>query len=105
MHYCGEQLEAINFFAEEKTCCAEGEEMPGCCDDVPKTELQNAEQNTSKTVNVQFITAVLLPYPHLLADIIECMSWYKEEQAIAFPLDDAPPSGLPIYIVNEIFLI
>ncbi|WP_186756404.1 HYC_CC_PP family protein [Echinicola salinicaeni] len=105
MHYCGEQLEAINFFAEEIKCCPEEDEMPGCCDDVPKTALQNAEQNTSKTVNVQFISAVILPYPHLLADIIECISWTKEVESINFPLDEAPPNDLPIYIENEIFLI
>ncbi|UCS95947.1 hypothetical protein KZP23_12215 [Echinicola marina] len=105
MHYCGEQLEAINFFAEEKNCCADGEEMPGCCDDVPKTALQNAEQNTLKTVNLQFITSVFLPYPHLLADIIACISWSQEEEAVAFPMDNAPPRDLPLYIENEIFLI
>jgi hypothetical protein len=53
MHYCGEEFQRINLFAETKTCCPSEEPMPGCCDDVSNLELPNADQQVSDLLDFQ----------------------------------------------------
>jgi len=105
MHYCGEQWERINFFMEEKGCCPNGKEIPGCCDDIPKADLQNADQNMAKLADIQFWNQALLPLPHLLSDILLCLAQQEKEQPVQYVPDKAPPETIPIYIKHQTFLI
>ncbi|WP_460539395.1 hypothetical protein [Echinicola sediminis] len=105
MHYCGASFERINFFMEDKGCCPDGEEMPGCCDDIPKADLQNADQSMAKIATVQFWNLSLLPLPHLLSDILLCLAQQEEVPSVRYISDSAPPQSIPIYIEHQIFLI
>ncbi|AWW31904.1 hypothetical protein DN752_18155 [Echinicola strongylocentroti] len=105
MHYCGEELARINFFAEEKNCCPDGDEMPGCCDDVPKTELQNSDQSLAKLVDMHFYNASLLPLPDLMSEILVCLAQQTEKYPTIRLQSEAPPSLVPIHIKHQTFLI
>ncbi|GGF16138.1 HYC_CC_PP family protein [Echinicola rosea] len=105
MHYCGEELAHINLFAADKNCCPGGEEMPGCCDDVPKTDLQNADQNLARLMDVYFYNTSLLPLPDLMSEILVCLAQQTEKYPTLRLQSEAPPSLVPIHIKHQTFLI
>ncbi|WP_200976267.1 hypothetical protein [Echinicola sp. 20G] len=105
MHYCGDTLERINLFAEEKTCCENEKEMPGCCDDVPKTDLQNTDQSNAKPLGFDFFNITALPVPHLLSEILVCISQQGYQLPTTFVPDKVLSSTIPIHIQFQRFLI
>ncbi|QDH79643.1 hypothetical protein FKX85_11595 [Echinicola soli] len=105
MHYCGEELAHINLFAEDKNCCPDGEEMPGCCDDVPNTDLQNSDQNLAKLVDMHFYNASLLPLPDLMSEILVLLAQQIENYPKICLKSVGPPSLVPIHIKHQTFLI
>ncbi len=105
MHYCGDDLALINLFGEDKTCCPEGEEMPGCCDDVSHLDLQNNEENPTSILHFQFLKAEIAPVPKLLFDILDCLSHHLEAKPAFYLEDIAPPEENSLHILIQVFLI
>lgn len=79
--------------------------MPGCCDDIPKTELENTDQNIAKLVDMHFYNASLVPLPNLMAEILVCMAQQKGKLPEVPFEKDGPPSWVPIHVMHQTFLI
>lgn len=103
MHFCGDDFQRINIFAEYKTCCESNTPMPGCCDDVSNLELPNSDQQVSDILDFQ---------PHFIE--LFTIDSPKELQLVLYPIDEktaftdsSPPifQNTPIYIFCQVFLI
>lgn len=103
MHFCGDDFQRINVFAEYKTCCESNVPMPGCCDDISNLELPNTDQQLSDVLDFQplSIDFYTIQVPFELA-VIPTVG--KEKTAFA---DSSPPifQSTPIYIFCQVFLI
>lgn len=103
MHFCGDNFERINIFAEYKTCCESNVPMPGCCDDISSLELPNTDQQISDLLDFKafifdFNISVL---PSLLPSTIP---FVVEKTDFT---DSSPPllQKTAIYIFYQVFLI
>lgn len=103
MHFCGDDFQRINVFAEYKTCCESNIPMPGCCEDVSNLELPNTDQQLSE----------LLSFQPILVDLFSAQAPLElgfiptlGEEKTAFA-DSSPPifHNTPIYIFCQVFLI
>nr|WP_262918405.1 hypothetical protein [Belliella filtrata] len=103
MHFCGDDFQRINVFAEYKTCCESSTPMPGCCDDVSNLELPNTDQQVSDVLYFQ-----PRAFEQLIADFsFELpLNFTATEEITAFA-DSSPPifQDTPIYIFCQVFLI
>ncbi|MDN3670191.1 hypothetical protein QWY93_12735 [Echinicola jeungdonensis] len=105
LHFCGEDFARINLFGEDKTCCPEGEEKPGCCDDISHIDLQNGDENPTSIPHYQFLKAEIAPVPKLLFDILDCLSQNLELKPLLYQEDNAPPEENSLHIRHQVFLI
>lgn len=103
MHFCGDNFERINIFAEYKTCCESKVPMPGCCEDIASFELPNTDQQISDLLDFK---ALVFDYnvsvlPSLLPSILPFVV-----EKIDFT-DSSPPifQETDIYILLQVFLI
>ncbi|EOZ95794.1 hypothetical protein A33Q_3156 [Indibacter alkaliphilus LW1] len=103
MHFCGDDFQRINVFAEYKTCCETNTPMPGCCDDVSNLELPNTDQQVSDILDFQPQTFELLNAA-LRFELPINFIVFEEKTAFA---DSSPPifHNTPIYIFCQVFLI
>lgn len=103
MHFCGDDFQRINVFAEYKTCCASNTPMPGCCEDISNLELPNTDQQVSDLLNFQPQTFELLN-PEVSFELSAPFEVLEEK--IAFS-NSSPPTfhNTPIYIFCQVFLI
>jgi hypothetical protein len=104
MHFCGEEFQRINLFAEAKTCCPSQEPMPGCCDDVSNLELPNTDQQISDVLDFQpSAFEVICPE---LGNYSVPVSEIALELTLGFA-DSSPPLVLntPLFLLHCIFLI
>ncbi|MFD2037675.1 hypothetical protein ACFSKL_22970 [Belliella marina] len=103
MHYCGDDLQRINVFAEYKTCCESNTPMPGCCDDVSNLELPNTDQQVTDLLDFQaFVSGYLAPiFQFEISSIL-----LNGDEKITFS-DSSPPifHNTPIHIFCQVFLI
>jgi hypothetical protein len=103
MHFCGEDFQRINVFAEYKTCCESNTPMPGCCDDISNLELPNSDQQISDLLDFQAlgIDHIVSTLPIQLPATLFAIT---EKTAFA---DSSPPilQNTPIYIFCQVFLI
>jgi hypothetical protein len=103
MHFCGEDFQRINLFAEYKTCCESNTPMPGCCDDISKQELPNTDQQISDLLDFQALGIdYIISTPHI--ELPNTVIRITEKTAFA---DSSPPifHNTPIYIFCQVFLI
>jgi hypothetical protein len=103
MHYCGDDFQRINVFAEYKTCCESKTPMPGCCDDVSNLELPNTDQQVSDILDFNTLS-VDVPNQFFYSDYTIILFDSSEKTAFA---DSSPPiiQDTPIYIFCQVFLI
>lgn len=103
MHFCGDDFQRINVFAEYKTCCESNTPMPECCEDVTNLELPNTDQQVSDVLNFQPQTFELLNAA-LRFELPINFIVFEEKTAFA---DSSPPifHNTPIYIFCQVFLI
>jgi len=105
LHYCSEKLEAINFYTENKKCCAATEENNDCCEDVFSLDQQNSEQTQSPIVDFQFqksdINFALTAFSALLNSLLFSSD---TESKLSLP-DQLYSPQLPLHIKNQTFLI
>ncbi len=103
MHFCGDDFQRINVFAEYKSCCESNTPMSGCCDDVSNFELPNADQQVSNVLNFQPQTFELL---NAEVSFELPLNFIVSEEKTAFA-DSSPPifHNTPIYIFCQVFLI
>jgi hypothetical protein len=104
MHYCGDDFQLINLYAESKTCCESKEPMPGCCDDVSKLELPNTDQ---QQIDVLDFSPELKALSVIKVDFFEFNSIKFIGEAVFGFSDSSPPflPNTPIFIANQVFLI
>jgi hypothetical protein len=103
LHFCSEKLQAINFYAEQKKCCAASEENSDCCEDI--FSLDNTEQTTAALADIQFqkvdLKVGLTEFFALLSahtvSLNDDLKW-SEKEHIYHP-------NLPIFIKHQTFLI
>ncbi|PRY88542.1 HYC_CC_PP family protein [Mongoliibacter ruber] len=103
MHFCGDDFQRINVFAEYKTCCESNTPMQGCCDDVSNLELPNTEQQLSTVLNFQ-------PFGFDYVDLAFNTELFKvrnNDKEVTTFADSSPPTlqNTPIYIFCQVFLI
>ncbi|MFN3800650.1 HYC_CC_PP family protein [Belliella pelovolcani] len=103
MHFCEDDFQRINVFAEYKSCCESNTPMQDCCGDVSNLELPNADQQFSNVLNFQPQTFELLNADISFELPINSIS-LEEKTAFA---DSSPPifHNTPIYIFCQVFLI
>jgi hypothetical protein len=103
MHFCGDDFQRINVFAEYKSCCETNTPMSGCCDDVSNLELPNTDQQVSDVLNFQPQTFELLN-AEVRFELPINFIVFEEKTAFA---DSSPPilHDTPIYIFCQVFLI
>lgn len=103
MHYCGDDFQRINVFAEYKTCCESNTPMPGCCDDISNLELPNTDQQISDLLDFQ---ALGIEYFDSTLPIQLPTTFFVIVEKTAFA-DSSPPifQNTPIYIFCQVFLI
>nr|WP_246611482.1 hypothetical protein [Arthrospiribacter ruber] len=103
MHFCGDDFQRINVFAEYKTCCESSTPMSGCCDDVSNLELPNTDQQVSDILDFQPQTFELL---NAEVSFELPLNFIVSEEKTAFA-DTSPPilHDTPIYIFCQVFLI
>ncbi|MGY6523537.1 MAG: HYC_CC_PP family protein [Mongoliitalea sp.] len=103
MHFCGDDFQRINVFAEYKTCCESNTPMPGCCEDISNLELPNTDQQLSYLVDFQpllvYFHSIHIPFELALIPVLG-----EEKTAFA---DSSPPifQSTPLYIFCQVFLI
>lgn len=104
MHFCGDDFQRINVFAEYKTCCGSDTPMSGCCDDVSKLELPNSDQQLSDILDFQHQVCELLTFDAAAFELPVIFRTTEEKTASA---DSSPPifQNTPIYIFCQVFLI
>nr|MBI1231755.1 hypothetical protein [Cytophagales bacterium] len=102
MHFCDDDFQRINLYAEAKTCCESEEPMPDCCDDVSDLELPNADQQISDLVDFQPMAA----YHTSLSIFFQLPLVFFTNERTAFT-DSSPPiqQDTPKYIFFQAFLI
>lgn len=104
LHYCGEDFQRINLFADAKTCCPSHEPMSGCCDDVSNLELPNTDQQISDVLDFEpmAIDAICPEFGNYAIAV----SKIAQELTFGFA-DSSPPSILntPLFLLHCIFLI
>lgn len=103
MHFCGDDFQRINVFAEYKTCCESNTPMPGCCEDVSNLELPNSEQQLSELVSFE-AEVFLIDIQNFLP--LQAIYTRIDDEKTAFS-DSSPPilQSTPIYIFCQVFLI
>ena len=103
MHFCGDDFQRINIFAEYKTCCDSNTPMPGCCDDVSNLELPNSDQQVSDILDFQPLVIDLLAFDAGW-ELPVFITTLEEKTVFA---DSSPPiiPNTPIYIFCQVFLI
>jgi hypothetical protein len=104
MHYCGDDFQLINFYAESKTCCESEESMPGCCDDVSNLDLPNTDEQQIDILNFHPELNLLSVIDAGFFEFNSCK--FIDETVLGFA-DSSPPflPGTPIFITNQVFLI
>lgn len=104
MHYCGEEFQRINLFAEAESCCPSKEPMPGCCDDVSNLELPNADQQISDLLDFQPLAFEVI-CPEMGNHSAPALD-IEQDLTLGFA-DSSPPSVLntPLFLLHCIFLI
>jgi hypothetical protein len=104
MHYCGDEFQWVNIFADSKTCCPSQEPMPGCCDDVSHLELPNTDQQLSDAFDFQ--TPAFLEFSTVGWENLTPSSVLSIKLAFAYA-DSSPPliSGTPLFVLFCNFLI
>jgi len=108
LHYCGQELESWNLFAEKAGCADDGcedesSENDGCCKDEVITAKIVDEQNTASELILKFVAA------HTA--ILPAYSFHFENAAVAktgsLIFDtNAPPGlwqGIPLYLLHSGF--
>lgn len=103
MHFCGDDFQRINVFADYKTCCESNVPMQGCCDDVSNLELPNSDQKISSLINFQ---AIGLDYIHTTF-LFELPENFVDKIGKTAYVDSSPPifQNTPIYIFYQVFLL
>ena len=103
MHYCGDDFQRINVFADYKTCCESNVPVPGCCDDISNLELPNTDQQISDLLGFQPQIFELLTFD-VQYELPVFFTVIEEKTAFA---DSSPPilQNTPIYIFYQVFLI
>ena len=103
MHFCGDDFQRINVFAEYKTCCESNTPMPGCCDDISNLELPNTDQQVSDVLDFHpFLFDTVLSTVSNVLNPVHLDTFEKTAFA-----DSSPPilHDTPIYIFCQVFLI
>ncbi|SDZ00422.1 MULTISPECIES: HYC_CC_PP family protein [Rhodonellum] len=102
MHYCGEDFQLINLYAESKTCCPSEEPMPGCCDDVSNLDLPNTDQQQIDLLDFQ-----TLPIASIVPEFFEFQIPTSIKEKVLGFSNSSPPylHKTPIYISIQVFLI
>jgi hypothetical protein len=103
MHFCGDDFQRINLFADYKSCCESNNPMPGCCDDVSNLELPNSDQQVSGILDFQAQTYELFN-ARFFYEYQVIIQVIEEKTNFA---DSSPPifHKTPIYIFCQVFLI
>lgn len=104
LHFCGEEIKRINFFAEYKTCCESNVPMPGCCDDVFHLDLPNSDQQLTNHVDFE---AIQFDIPSIIPSYQNHNAIALTEQEVLLYSDTSPPilKTLPLHIFYQVFLI
>lgn len=108
LHYCGQELESWNIYAENDGCADDGcgdesTENDDCCKDEVLVAKVTNDQNTVSQLVLKFIDGqVALPVYHSYC--IECIDVYNAASLQYSP--NAPPGiwqGIPLYKLHSNF--
>ena len=109
LHYCGQQLESWNLFADkagcaEDSCGDESEENDDCCKDEVVVAKMSQEQNTVSQLVLKFITTQYTPLlPQYYCSLPEAVA---PEHGIVSNYANAPPGlwqQIPLYKLHSNF--
>ena len=103
MHFCGDDFQRINVFAEYQACCESNTPVQGCCDDISNLELPNTDQQVSDLLDFHSLSTEV---PTQLFQFCSTSISFDTNEKTAYA-DSSPPifQNTPIYIFCQVFLI
>lgn len=103
MHFCGDEFQRVNVFAEYESCCESSLPMQGCCGDVSSLELPNTDQQISDILNFHAL-GIDHVLPTFQTELLTSEIAIVDQTSFA---DSSPPifQNTPIYIFCQVFLI